>query len=164
VAAHPRRPGLAKTKELPLVSYQTRTLVRSADYRWRELLEHADVLSEGAIRNETEGPVYYGSTSLILPNRAHGGCFDQAEQQTLAALLSVDPHARVRVVRMACLEAQLRARRPIGSVRAEVVVREDPRGVRVNIDVEAKVVVEPGLRKGSHPPPPPETKGRVGHA
>lgn len=162
VVSPPRRPGLVKTKQLPLVSRQSRTFARSADHHWQELFEKADVVSEGAIRSEADGPVYYGSTSILLPNRLHGGGYEPEEQPELLALLTVDPHARVRVVRMACLEAQLRARHPIGSVRAEVVIRDDPRGVRVDIDVEANVVAEPGVRKASRPPL--HIKGSVGRS
>ena len=48
-------------------------LWRTADYRWRELFKSADVISEGAIKNELEGPVYYGTTSLLLPYVSRGG-------------------------------------------------------------------------------------------
>jgi hypothetical protein len=57
-------------------------------------------------------------------------------------LVSRDPHARVRAVRIACREARVRSVNPIGQIRAEVVVRSDPRGIRLDVEVEAVVVVD----------------------
>jgi hypothetical protein len=104
------------------------------DYTWRELLEHADVVSEGAVRKELDGPVYYGSTSVLLVPSESGRKYSDAEMDTFAKLLAADPHARVRAVRIACLAAQLRA------VRAELTIRRDAHGVRLDIDVEARVL------------------------
>ena len=47
--------------------------------------------------------------------------------------------ARLRAIRIACLEAQVRSGAPIGRVRAELFVRSDARGIRVDVDVEARV-------------------------
>ncbi len=115
---------------------------RSADYRWRELFETADVVSEGATRGETDGPTYYGSTSVLLPFESVGGHVPDAEGGRVLRIISADPHARLRAVRIACLEAQLRAGAPIGRVRAELFVRRDARGVRIDVDVEARVFHE----------------------
>ncbi len=143
-------PGLYKARGLPLVGYRAGPLIRCSDYRWRELFERADVMSEGAVRDETDGPVYYGSSSILLYNRSHGGTYEDDEGDSVLELLAADPHARIRAIRIACLEAQLRARRPIGCVRAELVVRSDPAGVRVNVDVEAAVVTEPARKAVPH--------------
>lgn len=110
----------------------------SSDYRWRELFEAADVVSEGAARMESEGRVYYGSTSIVLQTTSLAS-EDAARPRELARLVAADPHARLRAVRIACLEAQLRAGGPLGSVRAELSVRQDKRGVRIDVDVEARV-------------------------
>lgn len=59
--------------------------------------------------------------------------------QDVLRVIAVDPHARLRAVRIACLEAQLRAGAPIGRVHAELFVRRDARGVRIDVDVEARV-------------------------
>jgi len=106
------------------------------------LFEKADVVSEGAVRDESEGPVYYGSTSVLLATSLYGGGFAESDRDAVMQLLTADPHARVRAVRIACLEAQLRARRSIGAVRAELTIRQDARGVRIDIDVEARVTLE----------------------
>jgi len=99
-------------------------------------------MSEGAVRVEAEGPVYYGSTSVLLPTALYGGIDVNSDRDTMMRLVDADPHARVRAVRIACLEAQLRARQAIGPIRAELTIRVDPRGVRIDIDIEAPVVLE----------------------
>ncbi len=134
------RPGPKKVKRLPIGSRRTCTLLQSVDYTWRELLERADVVSEGAIRKELDGPVYYGSTSVLLMPSESGPKYSDSDLDNLAKLLTADPHARVRAVRIACLEAQLRAGCDIGAVRAELTIRRDTKGVRLDIDVEARIV------------------------
>jgi len=117
-------------------------LVKSSDYRFRELFENADVMSEGKTREDTDGAMYYGSTSILLPFTSRGGAVPEAQAEELLGLVSIDPHARVRAIRIACLEAQLRAGAPIGKVRAELFVRMDRRGVRIDVEVEAPVFQE----------------------
>jgi hypothetical protein len=140
----PRRgPGITKTRGQRLVERRSVDLFRSTDYRWRELFESADVISEGATRPETEGAVYYGSTSIILLVRSRGGSVDDDQLDEVSRLVGNDPHARTRAVRIACLEAQLRAGGPIGRVRAELLVKKDPDGVRIDVEVEARVFDDP---------------------
>lgn len=114
-------------------------LWQSADYRWRELFEGADVMSEGATRDEPDGKVYYGSTSILLPFSSRGGLVpdDQGEQVSRLALR--DPHARLRATRIARLEAQVRSAAPIGRVRAELSARVVAYGIQVTVEVEARV-------------------------
>lgn len=142
-----KRPGLAKAGALPLVSRRSLPLVKSTDYRLRELFERADVISEGKTREEAVGATYYGSTSIHLPFTSHGGSIPDVDADVVAALLAKDPHARLRAVRVACLEAQVRALHPIGKVRAELAVLRDARGLRIHVEVEAPVFQE-RVRKG----------------
>lgn len=135
-------PGLTKTRRLDLLKRRTVELWQSADYRWRELFESADVMSEGATRGEPEGPVYYGSTSVLLPIVSLGGFVPDDAIDDVVRIIASDPHARVRAVRISCLEAQLRSGGPLGRVRAELFVRRDRRGVRVDVEVEARVFAE----------------------
>ncbi|MBN1611024.1 MAG: hypothetical protein JW940_30615 [Polyangiaceae bacterium] len=139
-------PGLAKTFGVPLLRSRKLELWQSSDYRWRQLFESADVMSEGATREEPDGPVYYGTTSVLLPTVSEGGSLPDAQLAEAVRLLRSDPHARVRAVRIACLEAQLRANGPLGRISAELFVRTDRRGVRVDVDVEAKVRVQHAAR------------------
>ena len=135
-------PGPKKVQRLPIGSRRSCEFVQSIDYSWQQLFEKADVVSEGAVRVETEGRVYYGSTSVLLATTVYGGVYANTDRETLLRLVEADPHARVRAVRIACLEAQLRARQTIGPIRAELTIRTDPRGVRIDIDIEAPVVAE----------------------
>lgn len=136
------RPGLVKVKLEPLLSWRTLPLVKSSDYRLRQLFESADVVSEGKVRDEPEGAVYYGSTSILLRFTSKGGQVPDNQAEPMLALLSIDPHARLRAVRISCLEAQIRARAPIGRVRTELFVRRDVHGLRIDVEVEAAVFDE----------------------
>lgn len=135
-------PGLAKTVGAPLVRTRHVQLWQSSDHRWRELFEAADVMSEGATREEPDGAVYYGTTSVLLATESCGGKLADEQLGEVVEVLRNDPHARVRAVRIACIEAQLRAGGQLGRVSAELSVRADRRGVRVDVDVEAHVTVE----------------------
>lgn len=141
-----KRPGptVVKTKQLALVALRGRPLVRCTDYRWRELFEHADVVSEGAIRAENVGSTYYGFTSILLKDQSHGGGYEDAERLTLFEMLSIDPHARIRAVRIACLDAQLRAGTALASIHAEFAAQLEPRGIRIAVEVEASIISETG--------------------
>jgi hypothetical protein len=142
-----RRPGLAKVREEPLVSRRALPLVKSSDYRLRELFEHADVMSEGKTKDEPDGFTYYGSTSVLLPFVSRGGKVPDERAEELLSVIALDPHARVRAIRIACLEAQVRARAPIGRVRAELFVRRDRKGLRIDVEVEARVFADASLTK-----------------
>lgn len=142
------RPGLAKTRQLSVLTAQNLELWQSSDYRWRQLFELADVMSEGATRVENDQRVYYGSTSILLSYSQLGEA-SAGRARDLARLVAADPHARLRAVRVACLEAQLRASGPLAQVRAELVVRKDRRGIRVDVDVEARVLPERAGRKSA---------------
>jgi len=154
-----RGPGLKKTHALPLLSSRKVELWQSSDYRWRELFEGADVMSEGATRDEPDGTMYYGSTSILLPFSSRGGLVpdDQAEQ--VARLLTRDPHARLRATRVARLEAQVRSAAPIGRVRAELGVSVVAHGIQVSVEVEARVHRElAGSERAPHKTTPPRSK------
>jgi hypothetical protein len=142
MAVRGRGPGLAKTRRQPLLRRRLVELWESSDYRWRELFEAADVVSEGATRKEPEGTNYYGSTSVILPCVSCGGIVPDQHSPRLVRALNADPHARLRAVRIAYLEAQLRAQQPIGQLSADLRFQLDPRGVRIDVEVEAPVLAE----------------------
>lgn len=144
-----RGPSLKKTHALPLLSSRQVELWQSSDYRWRELFEAADVMSEGATRDEADGSTYYGSTSILLPFSSRGGLVPDDEAAQVAVLLTCDPHARLRATRVARLEAQVRSAAPIGRVRAEVSVKVVAQGIQVGVEVEASVHHELGDRDGA---------------
>jgi hypothetical protein len=127
------RPGLAKTRGLPLVIERSASLLRAPDPRWRELFASADAVSEGGARQEDSGRVWYGSTSLIL--LAPG-----ADAARLTALAAQDVHVRMRAIRAARREACLRAPSPLGRVTCEIRFQPDARGVRIDVDVQAPLI------------------------
>jgi hypothetical protein len=134
-------PGIAKAGRHRLVASRKVTMWRSADYSWRELFEAADVMSEGRLRTERDGTSYYGTTSVLLPFVSAGGLVPDAFAKDVESLIAKDPHARVRAVRIACREAQVRSVHPVGRIQADVVVRRDPRGIRLDVEVEARVTM-----------------------
>src|SRR5262245_52627799 len=135
------RPGLTKIRGLPLLLRRRLQLVSTLDGRWRDLLEAADVVSEGKARQEGGALVYYGSTSILFTSAAvdHDGPAPKPTVAELARVLAHDPHTRLRVVRVARNEAAARAGAPLGSVRAEVAVRVSDDGLVVTVDVVARV-------------------------
>ena len=161
-ASKPKGPGLRKARGAPLVERRTLELYRSSDYRWRELFECADVMSEGATRDEPDGNMYYGSTSILLPFSSRGGLVPDDQAEPVARLLAKDPHARLRAVRIACLEAQVRSNARIGRVRAELCVRADSQGVRVDVDVEARVFADAQPRSPRRVDQPEPKRGARG--
>ncbi len=133
----PGRPGIAKARELPLIQRRVVELWQSNDYRWRELFAAADVMSEGATRKDVDGAVYYGSTSIVLTLGSRDAAAGDADK--LVRALSRDPHVRLRAIRIACLEAQLRARGAIGRVHSEFRVKSHAAGACIDVDVHANV-------------------------
>jgi hypothetical protein len=142
----PPRPGLVKARAAPLVARKTLSLASMTPGRWRELFEAADVISEGAGLVEGAGVVYYGTTSLVILASSRGGALPDAELATLAALVRLDPHARVRALRVAHREALSRAGRPLGTLRAEIAVAAARGGLEVVVDVVADVLGARGAR------------------
>jgi hypothetical protein len=142
VSERQQGPGLAKARRPELVASLHAVRVRGADVRWRELLESADAMSEGGVRAEAGGAVWYGSTSLVLrlpdPTSAEESAF-------LAAVADRDVHVRLRVLRIAHREATLRAPAPLGRIHCEIHVQPDPRGVRIDVDVQAPLIESPAL-------------------
>jgi hypothetical protein len=147
-------PGLSKAKGGALGRTRAGALVSTADARWRELVESADVLSEGSSRLEATGSTWYGSTSLVvaLPEAT------DAERARLLSLANGDPHLRVRVLRLAQREAAARAPAPLGRVVCELRAAADPRGLRFDVDLQAPLIgvrvpgVAPAPGSGGTPP------------
>jgi hypothetical protein len=126
-------PGLAKARALPLVIARPTLLLRAQDARWSQLFESADIVSEGGVRNEVHGRVWYGSTSLILQVK-------EGDAALLTALAACDLHVRLRAMRAAHREACSRAPSRLGPILCEIRIRADPRGVRVDVEVQAPLI------------------------
>jgi hypothetical protein len=138
------RPGLAKGRRVPLVTLSKSARVRTSDSRWREAFEVADAVSEGAARVEGAHAVWYGSTSLILGVEASS----DDERAFLAAVAERDVHVRTRAIRVAVREAAVRAGAQtgpgagcrLGRSQCEIRFAVDPRGVRIDVDVQAPLI------------------------
>lgn len=142
-------PGLAKAQGGPRPSRREFSLWRSSDTWWRLLFERADVMSEGAIQGHGNSRIYFGTTSILLHAAAGSDLLDLTDLPELRSLATVDPHARVRAVRVACREAQVRAELPLERIQAHLRTVDDDRGLRLDIDVEAAVRAQRGPAKVS---------------
>lgn len=138
-----RGPGLARCRPRGPVSFQWAPLVRGSDPGWRALFDGADSVSEGSVVKEAGGPVWYGSTSVILA--APAGT-PETERTLLAGVAAKDLHVRLRAVRLARREAQLRAPSSLGRSSCEIRVVSEERGVRIDVDIQAPLIE--GLRRG----------------
>jgi hypothetical protein len=132
-----RGPSLAKTRTPPLVERRGE-MVRTTEGRWRELFDGADMMSEGAAKDEPGGErTWYGSTSLILELPVETSLEIRAE---LLAIARKDVHAHVHALRSAHREAQSRAPGLLGRVACELRFSDDPRGLRIDVDVQAPLI------------------------
>jgi hypothetical protein len=139
-----RRPGLAKARPLPVLGARHRP-VRVSDARWGALFDRAQVLSEGAARDDAPRRMWYGSTSVLLPL---SGLLTE-EVLGLASIASADPSVRIRAARVARCEASLRAPAPLGTARCVVTVRAQPFALRIDVDVEAPIMEAPAQPSGA---------------
>jgi hypothetical protein len=133
----PRGPGLVKTTRAQLFHSRTFRLVASSDARWGEIFDTADVMSEGASRGEGSDRSYFGSSNIILLIAPEG---PEQTVQTLAGAVALDPHVRLRAMRVARREAAQRAHGPLDRVRTEITVSACAKGVAVHVEVEAQVL------------------------
>ncbi len=111
--------------------------MRTTEGRWRELFADADAMSEGAVKDERGERVWYGSTSLILGLPVETPVEERA---FLLSLAEKDVHVHVHALRCAHREAQSRAPGMLGRVVCEVRFSEDPRGLRIDVDVQAPLI------------------------
>jgi hypothetical protein len=76
-------------------------------------------------------------------------------REKIAVLARGHPHSRVRALRIAHREAAARAPATLGSVQCELRTAADPRGLRIDVDVQAPLigVRAPGSVPGRGTPP-----------
>lgn len=113
-------------------------MVRTVEGRWRELFAKADTISEGAAKTDLSGEQsWYGTTSLILELPVETSLEDRAQ---LLAIAKKDVHAHVHALRSAHREAQSRAPSMLGRLVCEMTFSDDPRGLRIDVDVQAPLI------------------------
>ena len=123
-------PGLKRAGTLPF--YVQKTLFRGQDARFREAFERADLVSEGAVKTGTTD-TYYGSTSILLHVPPH-------ERERTAHLARDCVHVRLRAVRLARREAEVRSQGRLGVSRCDVKIVAAPDGLRIDVDLEAPLL------------------------
>jgi hypothetical protein len=141
-------PKLPKLK--PLVKTRaTARLVEQRSFRLSHALEealfqHADVLSEGGMRQLGSGQsTYYGSTMISielakLGRFVHGAADETVSRAALLDAIDGSVRVRLRAMRMARAEAARRVhRRALGTALCEI--RVSLRGGSVHIDVDLEV-------------------------
>lgn len=131
-----RGPKLRKARAPGLVERRG-DFVRTTEGRWRALFAEADTVSEGAVRDEAGGRVWYGSTSLILELPVD---IPVEEREFLRAVAEKDVHVHVHALRCAHREAQSRAPGMLGRTVCELRFEHDPRGLRIDVDVQAPLI------------------------
>lgn len=129
-------PSLAKARA-PALLERRGSFVRTSEGRWRDLFAGADAMSEGAVRDESGSRVWYGSTSLILTLPTG---IPEEDRAALRVLAEKDVHVHVHALRCAHREAQSRAPGQLGRTVCEVTFRDDPRGLRIDVDVQAPLI------------------------
>jgi hypothetical protein len=93
-------------------------------------------MSEGAPRGEGSDRSYFGSSNIILLIAPQG---PEQTAQSLAGAVALDPHVRLRAMRVARREASQRANGPLDRMRTEITVSPCAKGVAVHVEVEAQV-------------------------
>ncbi|MFW5739882.1 MAG: hypothetical protein ACOC1F_05910 [Myxococcota bacterium] len=132
-------PGIVKVRHPRPHGCQVASLTHADDALWALLFDQADIVSEGAVDREDDQLVYRGTTSIILPLAVLGGEWDQRRTADLTRIASIDPHLRLRAVRIARREAFVRASGTLQSAQMDVVIRPCDQGVRIDIEVDAQV-------------------------
>lgn len=122
---------------MPELVERSGPFVRTTEGRWRDLFTEADAMSEGGVKEEHGERVWYGSTSLILGLPVETPVEERA---FLRALAEKDVHVHVHALRCATREAQSRAPGMLGRTVCEVTFSEDPRGLRIDVDVQAPLI------------------------
>lgn len=130
MAALSPRPGLAKAAAVSLVRGKVVALIATIDGRVRDLLEGADVMSEGSVVHEGSSATYFGSTSVLLTPATAG-----VSLRDLSVVARCDPHLRTRVLRIARRETLARAVGMGDTARVELSVREHAGAVVMTVDV-----------------------------
>jgi hypothetical protein len=122
---------------MPELVERSGPFIRTTEGRWRDLFAVADAMSEGGIKEERGERVWYGTTSLILGLPVETPVEERA---FLLALARKDVHVHVHALRCAHREAQSRAPGMLGRTVCEVTFSEDPRGLRIDVDVQAPLI------------------------
>jgi cold shock CspA family protein len=130
---------------MPALVERLGPFIRTTEGRWRDLFLDADAMSEGGVKDERNGErVWYGSTSLILGLPVETPVEERA---LLRALAEKDVHVHVHALRCATREAQSRAPAMLGRTSCELRFSDDPRGLRIDVDVQAPLIERRSIKR-----------------
>lgn len=132
-----RGPGLKKVTLAPLFRERWVRLVSLTEGRMRDVLEQADVVSEGGVRDEGGVLTYYGTTSLLIGREL----FTPSNADVVRHALTFDPHTRTRIGRIAHREASSRMPSPPTSFQIELELEVTEKRITIAVDVVAKLAV-----------------------
>ena len=122
-----------------LIAYATERfrieLVALAPPRTLEWIQNADVISDGAERDERGDRYYYGSSSLVLSVSD----LDAGDLVAMVRALAADPHVRLHALRVARAEATSRASGAVGTMRADISLHPTAGGLEIVVDLSARV-------------------------
>ena len=128
-------PGLKKAKLPPLLRERWVRLLAVTEGRVRDLVDGADIVSEGGMKDEAGVPTYYGTTHLII----RADAFEGIESEVVAHVLRSDPHTRLRVVRVAHREATSRILGRPSRLLLDIEIDIKPNCITIAVDVVARV-------------------------
>lgn len=153
VAAPPKKPpgpGLAKAvragiRHVPGHSVLSRG-VEEAIFR------HAEVMSEGSLREAGDAGSYFGSTMITVDLDALRSCYrgslDGPGRERLRDLVDGSVRMRLRAMRIACAEVVRRAPdRPFGTAQVETQVRVVRGKLHLDVDLEVPFDVSSARRQ-----------------
>ncbi|HNS96109.1 MAG TPA: hypothetical protein PLJ27_03415 [Polyangiaceae bacterium] len=128
-------PGIRKVRHPHPETVRVLSFVQVGDAFWSSLLEDADVISEGATSPEGSSLVYRGSTSIMV----RSDTMALVTHGSKGRAMIIDPHLRLRAMRIARREAQARAPGMLGPLQMDLFVHAEARALRIDIDVDAVV-------------------------
>jgi hypothetical protein len=132
-------PGIKKVTTPALLRERWVRLVALTEGRVRDLVDLADVVSEGSVRDEGGTSTYYGSTSILIGSEA----LDGVPLDVFAHALRCDPHARLRIVRVASREATSRMPGSPAAVELEIGIEVSRGRIEISVDVVARLAARP---------------------
>ena len=114
-------PGLRKATRGSIRSQRRPNLLRLNEGWVASMFSRADIVSEGAVRQDDGKEQYFGTTSIDVTIAAAAMAAEGHEPERLAQALLADPFTRLHVLRMARREATSRASRSLDVAYSEVL-------------------------------------------
>lgn len=143
-------PGLAKATRVGIRQRPGRSaLSRGLE---EAIFRHAEVMSEGSLREMGGEGSYFGSTMITVDldqlRSKYRGNLDSVGQEHLRDLVEGSVRMRLRAMRIACAEVARRAPdRPFGTAQVETQVRVVQGKLHLDVDLEVPFEVSSARRQ-----------------